>query len=183
MHWQRVVGVALAAALCVTTGETASAAAREAADPDLAFIDEMIVHHQGAVDDARALEPKARRPEVRRLLADVIRTQQAEIDQLRGWRRAWFPDAPAPSGHQAHHGAGTAASGADAATDPDLAFIEMMIPHHREAVAMSRKILETTTRPELARLAREVIGAQEKEIELMQRWQREWRPAGKAPTR
>ena len=51
-----------------------------------------------------------------------------------------------------------------APADADVAFIEMMIPHHQGAVAMSREILETTKRPELQQLARNIIRNQEREI-------------------
>lgn len=173
MHSRRPLAVVTAAVVFLTFGLTAWAQPRTPNDPDLAFIDGMIAHHQSAVAEARALAPRATRPEVQRLLADIIRTQQAEIDQLRAWRRAWYPDAPQPVDHGAHHG-GPPPGEADAGQDPELAFITMMIPHHRDAVAMSREILRTTSRPELQALARNIISAQEKEIDMMERWQREW---------
>jgi uncharacterized protein (DUF305 family) len=58
--------------------------------------------------------------------------------------------------------------------DPDLAFVEMMIPHHRDAVAMSERILETTKRPEIRQLARNIIRDQRREIALMEGWLKEW---------
>ena len=67
---------------------------------------------------------------------------------------------------------GTPAAAAPA--DPDLAFIDMMIPHHEAAVAMSREILDTTKRPELQQLARNIIRNQEREIAQMERWKRSW---------
>ncbi len=67
---------------------------------------------------------------------------------------------------------GTSAGAAPA--DPDVAFIEMMIPHHQEAVVMSREILETTKRPELQQLAHNIIRNQEREIAQMESWKRSW---------
>lgn len=63
--------------------------------------------------------------------------------------------------------------------DPDLAFVESMIPHHGDAVAMSRKILETTKRPEIQQLARTIIRDQEREIAQMETWKRSWGPGRK----
>ena len=172
--------------LGVTAART-QAQATASTDPDLRFLDGMIAHHQGAIDEARAIEPKARRPEVRQLAAEIIKAQEAEIRQMREWRRAWFPNAPpaaAPSGGGMPMGGGAmggmAHGGmlmgetAGAAPDPDGAFIEMMIPHHQDAVTMSREILETTKRPELQQLARNIIRNQEREIAQMESWKRSW---------
>lgn len=170
MKSRRKLAVALSAVAVLAWSAGGWSRTPASADPDLAFIDGMIVHHQGAVDGARALQPRATRPEMTRLLAQIVRTQQAEIDQLHAWRRAWFPDAPAPAARHAHHGGVAAPSEGD----PEIAFIDMMIPHHRDAIAMSRDLLETPTRPELSRMARDIIRAQEEEIETMERWRREW---------
>jgi uncharacterized protein (DUF305 family) len=149
----------------------------------------MIAHHQLAVDEAKAIEPKARRPEVKQLAAKIIKSQEGQIRQMREWRRAWFPNAPqaaAPSGEgmpmgsgamggMAHGGMPMGGTPALAATaDPDLAFIEMMIPHHQGAVAMSREILDTTKRPELQQLARNIIRNQKREIAQMKSWKQSW---------
>src|SRR5467141_884088 len=58
--------------------------------PDFRFLDGMIAHHQGAIDEVRAIEPKVRRPEVKQLAPEIIKAQEAEIRQMREWRRAWF---------------------------------------------------------------------------------------------
>ncbi len=60
-----------------------------------------------------------------------------------------------------------------APADPDAAFIEIMIPHHQDAVAMSREILGTR-RPELQQLARNIIRSQGREIAQMESWKRSW---------
>ena len=170
------------------TAARTQAQATASTDPDLRFLDGMIAHHQGAIDEARAIEPKAHRPEVKQLAAEIIKAQEAEIRQMREWRRAWFPNAPqaaAPSGGMPMAGGamggmphggmpmgGTPAGAAPA--DPDLAFIEMMIPHHQAGVAMSREILDTTKRPELQQLARNIIRNQEREIAQMESWKESW---------
>jgi uncharacterized protein (DUF305 family) len=54
-------------------------------------------------------------------------------------------------------------------TDAD--FVAMMIPHHQGAVDMARVELQSGKDPELRRLARGIIAAQDKEIAEMHRWQ------------
>lgn len=58
--------------------------------------------------------------------------------------------------------------------DLDRAFIEAMIPHHQGAIEMAKQVENTAKHEELRSLAKEIIQAQEKEIEQMQKWQKEW---------
>jgi uncharacterized protein (DUF305 family) len=62
----------------------------------------------------------------------------------------------------------------------DLRFIDSMIPHHEGAVSMAEEVLQKSKRPELKKLAQEIIKAQEKEINQMKQWRTAWYP--KAPS-
>jgi uncharacterized protein (DUF305 family) len=54
--------------------------------------------------------------------------------------------------------------------DPDRDFLAQMIPHHEGAIDMSRVLLKDGVRPEVRRLAQEIIAHQQAEIEMMKRW-------------
>lgn len=58
----------------------------------------------------------------------------------------------------------------------DLRFIDAMIPHHQGAVEMAKQLQKNSTRPEMKKLADDIITAQEKEIQQMQQWRKEWYP-------
>ncbi len=53
-------------------------------------------------------------------------------------------------------------------------FIDMMIPHHEGAIKMAEDALKKSNRPELKKMAQEVIDAQKKEIETMKEWRKQW---------
>lgn len=57
---------------------------------DEAFLDDMIVHHEGAVRMAEQLLAETKRPELIKLGNDVVATQTKEIEMMKGWRKEWF---------------------------------------------------------------------------------------------
>lgn len=89
-------------------GMSTKPGALDDADPfDLAFIDEMIAHHTGALGMAHYQYRKGSDPRVKRLANKIVRVQQREITTMGGWRNTWFPKAPAPDptaddGHMGH---------------------------------------------------------------------------------
>jgi uncharacterized protein (DUF305 family) len=59
-------------------------------DFDKAFLEEMIVHHEGAVDMAEALLKNTKRPELQKLGNDIITAQTGEIRMMKEWLESWF---------------------------------------------------------------------------------------------
>jgi uncharacterized protein (DUF305 family) len=57
---------------------------------DKAFLSEMVVHHQGAVEMAKAVLATSKRPELIKLANDIISAQNKEIEMMQGWQKAWF---------------------------------------------------------------------------------------------
>lgn len=55
-------------------------------------------------------------------------------------------------------------------SDPDAAFVRGMLPHHEGAVEMARIELKYGKDPELRELAKNIIDAQDKEIQFMKAW-------------
>lgn len=56
----------------------------------------------------------------------------------------------------------------------DLRFINAMLPHHEGAVTMAKEALEKSDRPEIKKLAQDIISSQQQEISQMQEWKKAW---------
>lgn len=61
-----------------------------------------------------------------------------------------------------------------AAADYDLRFIDAMIPHHEGALVMAQDLAQKAKRPELQKLAKDLLTSQQAEIDQMQQWQKSW---------
>jgi uncharacterized protein (DUF305 family) len=58
-------------------------------DFDLAFMDMMTAHHEGAIEMATTELRDGSLPEVKRLTQQIIDAQQVEIDQFKQWQQEW----------------------------------------------------------------------------------------------
>lgn len=56
----------------------------------------------------------------------------------------------------------------------DKAFLSEMIVHHEGAVVMAKSVLKNSKRPELIKLASDIITAQTGEMGMMTNWQKAW---------
>lgn len=56
---------------------------------DEEFIDQMIVHHEGAVDMAQLALENAEHQEIKNMAEAIISTQTSEIQQMKQWKDSW----------------------------------------------------------------------------------------------
>ncbi len=57
----------------------------------------------------------------------------------------------------------------------DQAFIDAMVPHHREAIEMAKAANSRgLTQPELEKIANDIIASQQREIDQMLDWREQW---------
>jgi len=59
-------------------------------------------------------------------------------------------------------------------TQMDKRYIEKMIPHHQDAIAMAKLALEKSKKAEIKKLSKDIISSQTAEIETMKKWYKEW---------
>ena len=157
------------------------------ADYDLRFIDGMTVHHQGAVNMAKEVLAKSKRPEMQKLATNIIAAQNREINRMKEWRKTWYPTASnTPMAYHAQMGHMMAMTpeqmqdmmmSADLGAGDDkfdLRFLNAMIPHHEGALVMAQDALQKSQRPEMKKLSQEILASQKQEIEQMKEWRQRW---------
>jgi uncharacterized protein (DUF305 family) len=149
-------------------------------DADVTFAQNMIPHHQQAIDMAKLVDTHTERPELRQLANSIVTSQGQEITELQGWLRTWGKPATPSEGHGGMEMPGTM-SEADMSrlidlqdAEFDLAFVEMMAAHHQGAIDMANTELKDGSLPEVKQLAQQIIDDQQKEIDQLQKWEKEW---------
>lgn len=67
----------------------ASLKGKNADEFDKAFLSEMIIHHQGAIDMAELAKVNAKHEEIKRLSDEIITAQTKEIEMMKQWQKQW----------------------------------------------------------------------------------------------
>lgn len=146
---------------------------------DRNFIEQMIPHHESAIAMAKLAKEKAKHEDIKRLSDSIIVNQSAENDLMRKYYKEWFgADVPSAKADDMHGGNMMNRQGGaetlTSATDFDEAFLAEMIDHHQMGVMMANMLDTGTNRPEMKKLADDIITAQTKEINDMRSWQQQW---------
>jgi uncharacterized protein (DUF305 family) len=158
------------------------------ANYDLRFIDGMRLHHRGAIEMAQEAEQKSKRPEIKTLARNIIIAQNREENELlRKWRKNWYPQASAepviyggegksvvPMSKEQQQSMKMVEDLGSADSEFDLRFMNAMIVHHEGAVDMAKDALNKSKRPEVKKLSQEIINSQQKEIDQMKQWRKNW---------
>lgn len=61
-------------------------------DLDRTFLEDMIVHHQGAVDTSTVIVNNSEREELRAFAQNIIDAQDEEINIMKEWLATWFAE-------------------------------------------------------------------------------------------
>ena len=129
---------------------------------NIAFLSQMIAHHQGAVDMAKDVLKVAKHSETKTEAQAVVTNQEKEIKQMTSWLHDWYGVTPSAAQMDLMKADMKGMMGMK--VTEDKMFFQMMIPHHQGAIDMSQLALKQSDKAEVKELAQQIIKAQEAEI-------------------
>lgn len=139
------------------------------AAPERSFLSAMIAHHEGALEMARYALERGKDKGVRAWAEAILKEQAREMAQMRSWLASLGGLDPEAQGSM--RAEMTAMMGRlRAAQDPDRAFVELMLLHHKGAVEMALKALTIAKDRRVLDLARDIILVQAKEMHAFRLW-------------
>ncbi len=169
-----VLSAFLAVALAAPASANAPAADKRAARSEVAFMTEMIDHHQMGVDMAQPCIEKAVHSDLRRLCRSIARVQAAEIKQMQKWLHDWYRIDHEPSMDHAGHHRDMQTLERLSGAKFEIAWLEMMIEHHLPAVEDGLECIEEAEHSQLKKLCQSIVTSQVREINQMQVWLCKW---------
>lgn len=168
------------------SNETAPTTTKETSEhnsADVEFAQQMIPHHEQALDMAKLARTRAESAEVKKLAADIEAAQDPEIRTMTGWLEEWGEDLPSGTGgHMMEDGSMMEGDsmGEGMMSDQEMTglerarrasfdrmFLTMMIRHHEGAVVMAKQEQRDGKHDDAIELAKRIESAQTAEIKLM----------------
>ncbi|MGL4759820.1 MAG: DUF305 domain-containing protein [Patescibacteria group bacterium] len=129
------------------------------------FIDNMIPHHQEAINTSYTIQATTQDPELKQFATSVITSQTKEVTQMKEWYKLWFNKEY--TDNTSYIPMMTKMNGLSG-NQLDKAYIEGMIGHHKGAIQMAEKILTIKdAKAEVATLSNNIIKDQNKEIDIL----------------
>ena len=149
-------------------------------EADAQFMQDMIPHHNQAVQMSALVSERTNRPELVDVAGRIDVSQADEIEFMQHWLRERGEDVPDPTAHEAmhtsHHMAGMATPeqmaklAESSGTDFDRLFLQLMIPHHEGAVTMVKELMKqpgAAYDPVMFEFTTDITNDQTAEIERM----------------
>jgi uncharacterized protein (DUF305 family) len=168
-----------------TPASTSAAPVAAHNDQDVMFAQEMIPHHQQAVEMAKGAATKAKNPAVKTLAGQIEQAQGPQIQTMTGWLTSWgvtVTPSPSPSPSDTSMPGmdmgGTPGQGMMSAAEMkqldkasgaafDTRFLTMMIKHHEGAITMAKDEQAAGAYGPAKTMAGDIISGQSAEIATM----------------
>jgi len=131
------------------------------------FIQEMIPHHQEAIDTSKVVFAQTQDPELKKFTQDVMDAQTNEVTQMKGWLKNWFNEAYVTNSNYMPMMGNLSKFEGKAL---DKMYVEGMIRHHQGAIDMAQKVLTLNPRTEIKKMADDIISVQQTEVNTLQQW-------------
>ena len=160
------VFLVLIGALLLSGCATSSPSNSEYSSDDIAFAEQMIPHHEQAIEMSEIALLNTTNPDVLQLAQEIKDAQSPEIELMKSW-----------TGVKASTHAGHAMDGMLSESELsvlrqakgkefDVSFLQAMIKHHEGAIKMAQEVANSMNK-DVANLSAAIIQAQELEIAKM----------------
>lgn len=136
---------------------------------DRAFLSMMIPHHQAAVDMSRAVLPLSKDATVKTWANTIIKDQNREIAQMNTLLKT-YGGSNASMANMMKSSMSGMADAVKKARNPDVGFVQGMLPHHSSAIDMAQIALEKSSDTRVLKLARDIVTAQAGEMYDFRLW-------------
>ena len=157
----------LVGALLLTGCASSSPSNSDYSADDIAFAEQMIPHHEQAIEMSEIALLNTTNPEILQIAQQIKDAQSPEIELMKSWTGV---KASTHSGHlmegmlsQSELSELRAAQGKDF----DLLFLQGMIKHHEGAIVMAQDVANSKNQ-DVANLSASIIAAQKLEIATME---------------
>lgn len=134
---------------------------------DLRYINQMAVHHRGAMLLADQVKNKTKRDEVKKLGLMIEEVEPKLIDELYGWKKDWYKDTRRVIDP-------TVANLGEYDERFDLRFINALIAHHEEGIEMTKEIRMKSSNNDVLNNADLVEKVLTDGIVMLNEWREDW---------
>ncbi|MBS6502340.1 MAG: DUF305 domain-containing protein [Clostridium sp.] len=151
-------------------------AAPNTGNVNLDFVLEMIPHHEGGINMAKAIVKYGSNPEVKKIAENIITSQEAQIPIMKQLKAKFEKEKPSSKADSEEYleeynkvkdTMFKEMQGVEITNNVDANFLQEMIYHHEGAIGMAKDILKYTKDPELRKLAENIVTTQSKGVEEM----------------
>lgn len=140
----------------------------------LLFLNRVIRYEIACVDLAEEALQKGKRSEIKELAKDIIKVQEGKIDELRKLRKDWFGEKITVADPEEMMDEHECCKSAPSFKDFDQEFLYKMIMHQQKCLDLVEKDGIKSDKPEIRKIAQEIIENQAEKIKLIQGWEKEW---------
>jgi uncharacterized protein (DUF305 family) len=132
------------------------------------FIQDMIPHHQEAVDSSQKLLAVTQDLELKSFMQKIITDQSKEIVDMKSWYKQWYGSEYKNDGKYIAMMRDTTKL---SVKEQEKTYLEDMVGHHQMAVMMAKEVLALPSiMSETKQLATSIISSQKSEITTMKNW-------------
>lgn len=125
------------------------------------FILHMIPHHQEAIDTSTIIVQKSQYKKLKTLAQAIVDAQTKEVSMMKWWMQSRYPSSTKQVDYDEMMDANIWNLIGD---ELDKSFISGMVKHHQWAIMMAQQVLEISQKPEIVKMANDIITSQTAEI-------------------